>query len=183
MISFENIKDYSSDFPKTWSFLWSPEEASRIPEEHKDQIFFLNKEAKQFLNNYIQSSKMVTGAVCDPFNKRYFKKVDEFHIVENCSNEIKKWLYNKSIPFDKFVFIDSERSGQAVALTWKMVIKYWDGLFFSDDLLIFDETLNWGLFYFHEDFLYFGSEKNYDKEYEVEKTRELNALIAKLSSK
>jgi hypothetical protein len=177
MINFSNIKTYSTDFPKVWSFLWSPEEANKIPEEHKDQIFFLNNEASKFIKTYIESSKMVTGAsLWKPFNEKYFKTVQEFEVTENCEKEIKKWLFNKSIPFDNFVYIDSERSGQAVVLTWKMVIKYWEGLFFADDLIIFDETLNWGLFYFHEDRLYFGNDKIYNKDFEYEKTRELNEL-------
>jgi len=114
MINFDNIKAYSTDFPKTWSFLWSPKEASEIPQEHKDQIFFLNDEASKFVRNYIDSSKMVTGSLWKPFNERYFNTVEEFEVSENCENEIKKWLYSKSIPFDEYVFIDSERSGQSL---------------------------------------------------------------------
>ena len=183
MVNFDNIKTYSTDFPKTWSFLWSTEEASKLPQEHKDQIFFLNDEASEFVRNYIDSSKMVTGPLWKPFNEKYFKTIQEFEITEDCENDIKKWLYSKPIPFDKLVFIDSERSGQSVALTWKMVIKYWEGLFFADDLIIFDETLNWGLFYFHEEMLYFGADKIYDKEFEYEKTRELNLLKQKYFNK
>ena len=176
MINFDNIKTYSTDFPKAWSFLWSPEEASKIHQEHKDQIFFLNNEASEFIRNYFNSSKMVTGPSWKPFNERYFKTIQEFVVTESSEKEIKKWLYNKPIPFDKFVFIYGDRSGQEIVLTWKMVVKYWEGLFFADDLIIFDETLNWGLFYFHEDRLYYGTDKIYDKEFEYEKTRELNEL-------
>lgn len=64
-----------------------------------------------------------------------------------------------------------------------MLIKYWEGLFFADDLLIFDESLNWGLFYFHENKLYFGTDKIYDQEFEYEKTRELNELKLKFFNK
>lgn len=64
-----------------------------------------------------------------------------------------------------------------------MVIKYSEGLFFSEDLIIFDETLNWGLFYFHEDTLFYGTEKIYDKEFEFEKMKELNDLKNKFFSK
>jgi len=128
MVNFENIKSYSTEFPDKWSFLWSAEEADKIPNEHKDQIFFLNKEASDFVNNYIDSSKMITGPVWNPFNPNYFKSIVEFEVSEDCESEIKKWLYSKPIPFDKFVYIDLDRSEQSVALTWKMVIKYWAGL-------------------------------------------------------
>ena len=183
MLNFDNIKAYSTEFPKTWSFLRTPEEANEISQEHKDQIFFLNQEASEFVHIYIKSSKMVTGPLWKPFNERYFKTIEEFEVNENCESAIKKWLYNKPIPFDKYVFIDIDRSTQSVALTWKMVIKYWEGLFFADDLIIFDETLNWGLFYFHEDRLYFGTDKIYDKEFEYEKTKALNELKEKFFKK
>jgi hypothetical protein len=183
MIDFANIKTYSTQFPNNWSFLWSPEEANSISQEHKDQIFFLNDEASEFIGNYIESSKMITGPVWKPFNERYFKIIEEFDVTENCEKEIKKWLHNKAIPFDKIVYIEGDRSGQSIALTWKMVIKYWEGLFFSDDIIIFDETLNWGLFYFHEDKLFFGNEKIYDKEFEYQKTIELNELKTKFFNK
>lgn len=183
MINFDNIKSYSSDFPETWSFLGSPEEANGISQEHKDQIYFLNKEAGELVRNFIDSSKMVTGPSWKPFNERYFQTIQEFEVTENCEKEIKKWLYDKSIPFDKYVFIYGDKSGQEIMLTWKMVIKYWQGLFFADDLIIFDETLNWGLYYFHEDRLYFGTDKIYDKEFEYEKTRDSNELKDKFFNK
>lgn len=183
MIDFANIKTYSTEFPNNGSFLCSPEEANSISQEHKDQIFFLNDEASEFIGNYIESSKMITGPVWKPFNERYFKIIEEFDVTENCEKEIKKWLHNKAIPFDKIVYIEGDRSGQSIALTWKMVIKYWEGLFFSDDIIIFDETLNWGLFYFHEDKLFFGNGKIYDKEFEYQKTIELNELKTKFFNK
>ncbi len=176
MINFDNIKEFSTAFPASWSFLYSPEEASTIPEVHKDQIFFLNKEASSFLRNYLESSKIVTGPVWQPFNEQYFKTIKEFKITGISDKDIKKWLYNLGIPFDRFVFLDWDKSGQAVMLTWKMVIKYREGLFFADDITIFDKSLNWALFYFHEDKLFFGTDKIYDAEFEYEKAIAANEL-------
>jgi hypothetical protein len=176
MIAFNNIKSYATELPKTRSFLWMPEDADKLSQEHKDQIFFLNEEASAFIRNYINNSKMYTGPLWKPFNEKYFKTIEEFEVTENCENEIKKWLYSKPIPFDKMVYVYGDPCGQEIALTWKMVIKYWEGLFFADDLIIFDESLNWGLFYFHEDRLFFGSDKIFDKEFEYEKTLELAKL-------
>lgn len=51
-----------------------------------------------------------------------------------------------------------------------MVIKYWEGLFFADDIAIFDQSLNWCLYFFHEDYLYFGKDNTFDKDTEYEKT-------------
>ena len=80
MLNFDNIKAYSTEFPKTWSFLRTLEEANEISQEHKDQIFFLNQEASEFVHIYIQSSKMVTGPLWKPFNERYFKTIEEFEV-------------------------------------------------------------------------------------------------------
>ncbi|UTW66219.1 hypothetical protein KFE94_16445 [bacterium SCSIO 12643] len=183
MINFDNIKTYSEEFPNVWSFLGDPEKTASISQNDKDQIFFLNNEASEFVKNYINNSNMITGPIWSPFNERYFKTIQEFPVTENCEKELKKWLYSKSIPFDKFVYMDRDRSGQAIALTWKMVIKYCEGLFFADDLILFDETLNWGLYYFHEDRLYYGTDKIYDKDFEYEKTLELNELKKKFFKK
>ncbi|MFN7602473.1 MAG: hypothetical protein ACK5R0_13855 [Bacteroidota bacterium] len=187
MIDTTNIKDYITDFPKVWSFLGSPEQASEISSEHKDQIHFLNPIASSMLNNFLWSSCMLEGLdphkydgkTWNPFRKNYFREMDEFRIVMDCDSAIKKWLFARGIPFDKYVFIDSVRSGQSVMLTWKMVIKYWEGLFFADDLTIFDETLNWGLFYFHESHLYYGQTNIFNPEEKIKEMEELNELKKK----
>lgn len=184
MISLDHIKTYATDFPATqYSFLGSPEEARNIPPEHKDQIYFLNDEATRFISDYLDSSRMLTGPLWKPFNERYFKTIDEFELTTGCEAALKKWLHHKPIPFDHFVFMLSNFSDQAVMLTWKMVIKYHEYLFYAHDLILFDQSLNWGLFYFHEDFLYFGNDKIYDKTFEEEKTRELNLLKQKYFNK
>ena len=152
----KNIIQFREDFPKKWSFLWSPEEASKIPLEHKDQIHFLKKKGTELINEYLYRSNMTKGLPFQPF-QNHFKIIEMFRVSQNCDKEIKKWLYSKGIPFSKFVYVDSERSGQSVMLTWKMVVKYWEGMFFAHDLVIFDSSLTWGLFYYHDDRLYFGS--------------------------
>ena len=64
----------------------------------------------------------------------------------------------------------------------KYVIKYWKGLFFADDLVLFDSSLEWGLFYHHEDELYFGTEIVFDRKGEEQKLIELNEIINKITS-
>jgi len=160
MNDFEkNLIQYFTDFPEVWSFLWSPEEAENIVDEHKDQIHFLNTEGTKFIKDYFESSGMNKGFPEFPF-KNHFKKIEDFKIFEGCNEKLKKWLFDREIPFSKYVFIESDQSGQSVMLTWKMVIKYCEGIFFAEDLVIFDSSLNWGLFYYHEGEIYFGTEIN-----------------------
>jgi hypothetical protein len=184
MIDFSNLKEYATDFPTRWSFLGSPEDAAAIPPAHKDQIHFLSEEASRCVGRFLYASRMLDGlnpygydgCTWIPFRKNYFRQVDDCMITLNGDQKIKKWLYNRGIPFGKEVILDADISGRAVVLTWKMVIKYWEGLFFADDLVIFDETLNWGLFYFHESHLYFGKNRIFNMEEEYVKMAELNEL-------
>lgn len=166
----ENMSQFwLEDFPNNWTFLWSPEEAQNIPQEHKEQIHFIDKEGTIFFNKWINSSRIYSGLAFSPCNREYFKTIEQFTITWNCEKKIKKWLYSKGIPFSKWVFIDYDRSGKTVMLTWKMVIKYWEGLFFADDLIIVDSSLQWGLFYFHESELFFGKDVIFNgKKYEGE---------------
>ncbi len=177
MKSIDNLSEFITEFPKVWSFLGSPEEANAISAEHKDQIHFLNKEGTALINEFLDGSKMMYAKMGDVFNKEYFQNIETIAITEGCEPELKKWLFNRGIPFDSLVFVADDRSGQAVMLTWKMVIKYWEGLFFAHDLVIFDQTLTWGLFYFHHDYLYYGTGVIFDKEKEYQKRLELNELI------
>jgi hypothetical protein len=178
MNDFEkNMTQYwTGDFPN-WSFLWSKEEAQQISAEHKDQIHFLNEEGTTYIRKLLSAINM-SGNL--PFNspfKDYFKAVEEFTLTENCGERIKKWLYDKGIPFSKYVFVDNDKSGQGVMLTWKMVIKYWEGLFHSEDIMIFDSSFEWGIFYYHESQLYFGKDKIFDGEAESKRIMDNKLLL------
>lgn len=88
---------WEEEFPETWSFLQSPEEAQEIPIEHKDQIHFLNKEGTSLIEYWIWSSKMLEGIDLmrynpkdwQPFNPEYFKTTERYHITEGCDKIIK----------------------------------------------------------------------------------------------
>lgn len=175
MLHFDNITTHTSDFPPRRSFLGTAEEAAAIPATHQDQIFFLNEEASQFVRAYLDASHMVTWRAWEPFNPRYFSAVQSISL-EDEALDVKKWLYEKPIPFAKRVYLCGGSHDPAAALTWKMVIHYWTRIFRGSDLVIFDETLNWCLFYFHEDHLFFGAGKVYDPDYEAEKAKDRNAL-------
>lgn len=157
MISFDNIKEYSIEFPQVWTFLWSPEEADKIPLEHKDQIFFMNKGATSFLSSYLENNlfPLYYEPKIFPFKAKQQFKEDQFIIENNNKSELSKWLYNRGIPFDHYVFVYPDRSGYAVMMTWKMIMKYSEGLFFAEDLYIFDRTSNWLLSFDHNDILSF----------------------------
>ena len=179
---------WEEKFPDTTTFLWSPEEAFKIPDEHKDQIHFINEEGKAFLSNLYKSAKIgfvygMNKKERHPFNRAYFNIIEKFEGDWNNDKEIKKWLYNRGIPFSKYVIIASDRSGNPVMLTWKMVIKYWKGIFWEDDITISDTSFEWCLFYYHESEFYFAKDVILDREEEANKTIALNRDIQEWKDK
>ena len=46
---------------------------------------------------------------------------------------------------------------------WKIFIKYFDSFYYpgSDDLTVCDESLQWALLFYHEDEIYFGTNKDF----------------------
>ena len=175
---------YKIDIPTNhWSFLGSPEEANAIPNEHKDQIHFLNNEGTDLVSELLFGSNMLGSneeEKWNPFNKNYFNDIKKTFVYEGSEIAIKKWLYELGISFDRYVIVNGDVTGSSILMTWKMVIKYSAGLFFAHDIVIFDESLNWCLFYYHRDELYFGYNKIYNKELEYEKWLQVNEVLKKL---
>ena len=71
---------------------------------------------------------------------------------------VRKWLYRRGVPFKHQVFL-SWSDTEAVVTTWKMVVRYWNDLWYpeSDDLAVFDASLSWALFLWHEEEAFFAS--------------------------
>jgi hypothetical protein len=89
--------------------------------------------------------------------------MDVIDIDRDNENEIKKWLYQRGLKFDKKVYV-SWSSSSGLITKWKFVVKYWSSLFYesSDDLTIFDESLDWAILFFHSGEVYFGTNKKYE---------------------
>ena len=83
-------------------------------------------------------------------------------IISTIITRLKKWLYKRGISFGTWVFVLENSNDQAILTTWKMVVKYSSELFIMPDMMVFDRTLNWCLFYFHEGKLFFGKDNIYD---------------------
>lgn len=95
-----------------------------------------------------------------PFKNGFYSSIDKVKIVEGNEQEIKKWLYQRGLPFDRHVFL-SYQPNEAIIVPWKLLIKYFDCFYYSDDLTIIDESLTWALLFYHEYEIYFGTNKNY----------------------
>ncbi len=160
MVGFDNIKDNRIDlkeFDLKWRFTVSD---NNLPVEHLNQLCPLNDEASKFLWDFI----MDTGLHADiPFKKGYFKTMDKAKIFDNNEKIIKKWLFDRGLPFKKDVYL-SWQPYIAMVVPWKLLVKYYNVFYYgtSDDLTVFDESLNWALLFYHEDEIYFGSNEKFE---------------------
>jgi len=148
------------DFIFKWRF--TEEKYDLLPDNHLNEMKPLDKEASNFLDNFIGKTSLHNHI---PFKKDFFKTIDKAKILEGNENEIKKWLYHRALPFDKPVFLSWD-SKTSMKTKWKYVVKYWDSLFYggSDDLTVFDDSLEWALLFFHENEIYWGTNKKFEPE-------------------
>jgi hypothetical protein len=98
-----------------------------------------------------------------PFTDRFFRSVEStpLHGADpEAVRAVRKWLFRRRLPFKAPVFL-SYQPDAAIATTWKLVVKYWDDLWYpgSDDLSVFDASLAWGLLFWHEAEAFFGDNR------------------------
>lgn len=160
MINLANIDFFFCDtwdkFPLAWRF--TDARYNKLPEEHLSQIKPLTKEAAEFIWNYINEINLHQNV---PFKKDFFKTVIRYNISKQGKENVKKWLYQTGLPFQKIVIL-SWQPDSAALVPWKLFIKYWDDFYYSDDLTIIDKTLNWAILFYHEDEIYFGTNTKYE---------------------
>lgn len=172
MIDIENLKQHQIERPDHRTSFGDAKDFNRLPTTHQDQITFLNKNATEFLYDYLKVTKLIASND-NPFSRNNFKTVEQYTEMTN-EEGLKKWLYNRAIPFKKEVFLLGD--DDSVLTTWKIIVKYAPDLFFGKDMVVFDKTLNWCLFYFHQDHLFFGKDNIYDSSNDAIKMDEMNRL-------
>jgi hypothetical protein len=136
------------------------DELAKLPAQHLGMLQPLTDEAAQFLWDYVTETDLHGDT---PFKKGFFRTVDKAKILADNEREIKKWLYQRGIPFDKLVYL-SWQPTEAMIVPWKLLVKYFsifcDGG--SSDLTVFDQGLNWALLFYHEDEIYFGTNQDFE---------------------
>lgn len=143
------------DFLLKWRF--REEKYNKLPDTHLEQLKPLDNEAAKFLWDFIEMNDLHLDT---PFKKDFFRTIDKARISDGNEKEIKKWLYQRGLSFDKYVFL-SYQPTDAIIVPWKILIKYFDSFYYSDDLTIFDQSLTWALLFYHEDEIYFGTNKDF----------------------
>lgn len=173
MITLDNVHAFSvplSEHPLKWVFLV---ENKPLSDEFQDQIIPLMPEASKFLWNFMNTQRYF-GSILSM--QKYFNVQSELSCVENDSPTVEKWLYERGIPFDLKVFWITQQEWGFI-LTWKMVIKFSKKLFFANDQLIWDRTLNWALMYEHNDIFHFGKNRNFNAERNSEEIARITKAI------
>ena len=159
-IDFTNIDKHIvpiSEFGLKWRF--TEENYDVFPKIHLDQLKPLDRNAAIFLSTYISKNDLHADA---PFKKNFFRTVDYINISEDNDSEIKKWLYQRGLPFEKVVYLSWDNEN-AMIVPWKILIKYFDSFYYagSDDLTVFDESLQWSLMFSHWDTIFFGTNNDF----------------------
>lgn len=159
-IDFNNIDKHSipiADFSLKWRF--TEPNYDILPDIHLEQLKPLDKDAAKFISDYIYNTNLHADV---PFKQNFFITIDKAQILPDNEKEIKKWLYQRGLPFEKTVYLFWDQQNSMI-VPWKIFIKYFDSFYYpgSDDLTIFDESLQWALLFYHEDEIYFGTNKDF----------------------
>lgn len=165
MIDISNLKNHTTTRPAGWSLLGDAETFDRLPPLHRQQIQFLDEAATHYLYAYFNAAHLVTGEPWDPFAKGNFKTVERFadyDLSPEGISVLKKWLFTRGIAFKTTVYVLPVYEACPLLTTWKMVIKYCGQLFASDDVVLFDNSLNWCLYFHHDNYFLFGKNNIYD---------------------
>jgi len=167
-MTFEELNNHilpMSEFTLKWRF--TEEKYDCLPEQHLIELNPLDKLGANFLADHISDCRIHSHM---PFKNDLFQTLDKIKILEENEKEITKWLYQRAIPFGKKVYLSWDVDNGMIT-KWKFVVKYWDSIFYggSDDLTVFDQSLEWALLFFHEDEIYSGTNKEYETKDEFDK--------------
>lgn len=131
------------------------ENYEKLPDSHFNQLRPLGKKGSHFLWNHTLKSDLHGNA---PFRKDFFRKIEKARISEGREKEIKLWLYQRGIPFEKPVYLSGQPT-EAMIVPWKLLIKYFDHFHNCNfgDLTVMDQSLDLALLFDHQHEIYFGS--------------------------
>lgn len=160
-MTFEELNKHIipiTEFILKWRL--TEEKYDLLSEQHITELKPLDKTGAKFLADYLSNCRTHNQI---PFKNELFQNLDRKKILDGNEKEITKWLYQRGISFDKEVYLSwDEQNGMITK--WKFVVKYWNLLFYggSDDLTVFDKSIEWALLFFHENEIYFGTNEKYE---------------------
>ena len=127
-----------------------------LPRAHLEHIKPLHADSAEQLGELISYWHPLPPAGLGGFTRMARTRIDAYGPDE--VQLVRKWLYERAIPFKRQVFVLWDRHTAAIT-SWKMIVRYWDAFWYasSDDVFVFDASLSWLLFLWHEEEAFFAS--------------------------
>lgn len=166
MINTEQLNGTKAYQGETWAY-FTPKEYEALPLEHKDQLFYLDKDSTQLVYNAADNYDVICGD--DgwgnmPFSAGCYKKSIKIDKWTN-EDELKKWLYNCGVSFKSEALllpVFSTDDTPVLLTSWKMVVKYAEAFFAYDNIIVLDPKLDWCMYYHHDDKMHFARGRTFN---------------------
>ena len=163
MISVAEIEEVPLE---EWRYAWRLEQLdSPLSRLDRERIRPLSAASSKRISDSLDTSILHRDF---PFKKGLFRRIESLALTPvdhqdkllKEDKKVKKWLYQRGIPFAAPVMLCYD-STNVVLTTWKMLVRHWQLFYYSisDDLTVCDSTLNWCVLFFHEHEIYFGTKK------------------------
>lgn len=155
-VDFKNINDFViplSEFALNWRF--TDPKYNVLPNYHLKDLKPLDKVASRFLFDYLKSKDLHNDL---PFKSGFFKRTESIEITENNTIRVKEWLLKFGLNTENQVLLSWDLE-KAMILPFGLLVEYFDDFYYStsDDLTVFQKDLNWALFFFHADQIFYGT--------------------------
>ncbi|NJN78315.1 MAG: hypothetical protein HC803_08305 [Saprospiraceae bacterium] len=174
-ITLENVEEFSTSLSKhhlKWMF--EDVQGKGISSEVKAQIIPLHPEAAQFLLDFKNTQEHLNNELFK--DAKFHKEMDVFISKKKNNETIKAWLLERNIPLDRKVFWVNQLN-VAFVMTWEMVIKFSDILFFGSNEILWDKTMNWMLSFQSEEVFSFMDNLMYDPNSRAKETEAIDKLF------
>ena len=156
MLDFTNLHSHIiplERFQLSWRF--NDKKYDILPSFDLKKLKPFDEIASKYLYDFLKDKNLHDEI---PFTKDFFKRIKSIEITYQNDNDIRSWLYECGIPLQQEVIL-SWSPATSMLLPWEILIKYFDSFYYpsSDDLTVFDQSLNWAILFAHYDEIYFGS--------------------------
>ncbi len=166
MIDLNKLKGTKEFQGKHWQY-FRPHEYEALPEEHKDQILYLDKDSAKYVYETAGNYDVTCGDDDwgnKPFSGGCYRKVTKLNRWKD-EGTLKKWLYERGVAFQSEALVlpvFSTAEGTVLQITWKIFVKYAEIFFGFDNVVILDPKLHWCLYYHHDDIIHFAEGRDFN---------------------
>lgn len=145
-------------FQLGWRF--EPDEINEALKSNLSLIKPLSNQASLKLSEFLKESKLHDQF---PFENDLFEEVEILGINDLEKSRFQEWLYKRQPQLDKLVYLSWDDDTAAMT-SWELFVKNYDYFHYSgsDDLTIFDLSLDWSILFHHASYVYFGTSRKHN---------------------